>query len=921
MGWLDKYSDKAQKGKDVPKKKPIVVSDKNDPRYKAYQDSLDIYNNFINVNKQLSEKYKTNEFYTKKTEYRKNPDGSICYECIKQEALKKNIKGKFYDKNNQLVSPNINPKGRINYLKDNLLFDDSQIVLQDYSNVKPKQQVILQEKKPTKTDSLNLYNKGEKNKLKLKNVKEYPFDITDDLKTTSKNSEAHKDFLRTGIKPTKEYVGKNEKGEVEYSYGYKKPTQPVILEEQKREKQTPVSTIPIDIKPVNSSLQIQTSELSPMARVPKKFKVETSGGGKFGGWTRTEEVTDFDNISADKGNKRTITPIYQKGGNIPMTSWELQQAKVKHEKDAKLQELLKDKSYVKNLEKESASRRSQVPTEQYTTIKDVATAPLQNRPERTSNTARNKTNKEIAQERQLARQAADVNPLNTGLGILNPDNNTRENWAITAKGLESQYRLSDEPNFVDDYLNPFNMVGGMASNLGQAPLQAQQSDSYLPYATAIGMPLTIGAVSGVGANSTGQFVNNLTNPLAGTEDIVTQLRKELYEKGILQSQKTLNLPWKEPIRKGVEPWGYDMKEKIKDLKSLFKDSTNPSYINPDKIDKSYTTYLKTVKSQDQALTKEEYIKSLNQDQLFSSNRAKVNNRFDNRFDDEYNDILRKNRYATWDMYLGKPQTQNPMYDISEFTKSKNNPVYTIKEEFMNKPSLEVRLGDHIDDILQADRQGRTRMPQILDRSDMIKKENKWIVPDRDNNLFGTMGGFHWEIEKMADGNFKAIANDVWDIQPLKNAVIGDSDKLSGRLLNKAIKPIKNIEAGKALGIGKPLNVKVGFTIDGKTKKIINTFGLAGAVSTAAVSSQGEIETPSIKKNGGTIKDDRGQWAHPGEITEIGSPNITMQGVNYPVLGVSKQTGEQKMMFPEKNYSFSKTKQVIEYPLINWLDKY
>jgi hypothetical protein len=76
-----------------------------------------------------------------------------------------------------------------------------------------------------------------------------------------------------------------------------------------------------------------------------------------------------------------------------------------------------------------------------------------------------------------------------------------------------------------------------------------------------------------------------------------------------------------------------------------------------------------------------------------------------------------------------------------------------------------------------------------------------------------------------------------------------------------------------------------------------------------------------KKQGGIIKDDRGQWAHPGEITEIGSNQITMQGVPYPVLGIS-DTGDTKLMLPNKNYKF-KGKKVTEYPMakngINNLD--
>jgi hypothetical protein len=76
---------------------------------------------------------------------------------------------------------------------------------------------------------------------------------------------------------------------------------------------------------------------------------------------------------------------------------------------------------------------------------------------------------------------------------------------------------------------------------------------------------------------------------------------------------------------------------------------------------------------------------------------------------------------------------------------------------------------------------------------------------------------------------------------------------------------------------------------------------------------------NISRDGSVIKDDRGQWAHPGEITEINSNNITMQGVNYPVLGVS-DTGDTQMMQPDQDYKFKGSK-VTEYPKGGWLDKY
>jgi hypothetical protein len=80
---------------------------------------------------------------------------------------------------------------------------------------------------------------------------------------------------------------------------------------------------------------------------------------------------------------------------------------------------------------------------------------------------------------------------------------------------------------------------------------------------------------------------------------------------------------------------------------------------------------------------------------------------------------------------------------------------------------------------------------------------------------------------------------------------------------------------------------------------------------------------SISKNGSIIEDDRGQWAHPGKITKINSNQITMKGVDYPVLGIS-DAGDKQMMYPDQEYTF-KGKTVTEYPQKKknggWLDKY
>lgn len=56
----------------------------------------------------------------------------------------------------------------------------------------------------------------------------------------------------------------------------------------------------------------------------------------------------------------------------------------------------------------------------------------------------------------------------------------------------------------------------------------------------------------------------------------------------------------------------------------------------------------------------------------------------------------------------------------------------------------------------------------------------------------------------------------------------------------------------------------------------------------------------------------GQWQYPNEVTTIPSNNITMKGVDYPVIGVS-DTGDTKYMLPNMDYLFDGN-YVTEYPL-------
>jgi hypothetical protein len=61
-----------------------------------------------------------------------------------------------------------------------------------------------------------------------------------------------------------------------------------------------------------------------------------------------------------------------------------------------------------------------------------------------------------------------------------------------------------------------------------------------------------------------------------------------------------------------------------------------------------------------------------------------------------------------------------------------------------------------------------------------------------------------------------------------------------------------------------------------------------------------------------VVDNMGQWKHPEKCTMINSGEITMENVDYPLLGIDN-TGHHKIMYPEKTYNFPGNR-VFEIPL-------
>jgi hypothetical protein len=106
----------------------------------------------------------------------------------------------------------------------------------------------------------------------------------------------------------------------------------------------------------------------------------------------------------------------------------------------------------------------------------------------------------------------------------------------TNEQLRNEFRaFPNDPNsFFDEYLNPAQMIGNLAANLGDNFTGEQPIDPW-KVATDIVTPAFVGMTAGIGAQNNAQFANNLINPLASKNSFTTNV------KGILQNFNPQNL--------------------------------------------------------------------------------------------------------------------------------------------------------------------------------------------------------------------------------------------------------------------------------------------------------------------------------------------------------------------------------------------
>jgi hypothetical protein len=479
------------------------------------------------------------------------------------------------------------------------------------------------------------------------------------------------------------------------------------------------------------------------------------------------------------------------------------------------------------------------------------------------------------------------------------DMNWREKAYVSGQAVQQRGRINEDDEAWYDVLNPVSWLTDIAGGLGTAPYEAQQSNSNLPYLSAIANPLIQGALGFDPLGSAMKVPAVADRYLTSVGRSLAEIEKQGLREG-LSSHDIAKRQMKEVgitsnQRQGYVPGLSDLAER---------------YITP----YGYSGMGGKNKIQQ---TIDNILKGGIKDRKMNFNKDISSPFVRNEISPERSDA--------WRLYLGKPQQYNT-FRIAE-TAPLNHPSYTPNQlANMDIYSINSEYG-------KVGIKPNTEFPELMSplriEDNMELLRNK-INIDRGNEI---MGGYNKRLNQHG-----LEYNDIWDLQPhvvprdylpgalLKNT-LGESSLFIKTLPNGVQVPRSfKIDASRFLGKPFMSHEVLPYTSNNLTREMNDIFDyqiqklrespydMTPKIQKMEAYKE-ELKNYPKQKKGGVIKDDMGQWAHPGEITEIGSNRITMQGVPYPVLGVS-DTGDTKMMFPGEDYKF-KGKKVTEIPMAQW----
>jgi hypothetical protein len=281
--------------------------------------------------------------------------------------------------------------------------------------------------------------------------------------------------------------------------------------------------------------------------------------------------------------------------------------------------------------------------------------------------------------------------------------------------------------------------------------------------------------------------------------------------------------------------------------------------------------------------------------------------------DQGETLLSKPRYDAWRMYSGLPQeygtfrlAETSPLNHSSYPKGSldNTEIFSLNDERRLLNDVPNK-----DDLLRY-RYSEEDLVDDLDylkgtQSDLDQLNNSTKIYATDFGTTNLMGGHN---RRFFDNVMEY--NDIWDLNPGNLKV----DKYFGKpFMSHGQVPynINDIQSELSNYIRQGERLKEYSNI--KTNPYKNTL-LTDKWNNQSLNIPNSSIVVKKQKEGGIIKDDNGYWNPDnwGKVVEIDSPDITMKGVNQPLVGISDE-GDVQYMEPGKDYKF-KGKKVKEYPV-------
>lgn len=555
--------------------------------------------------------------------------------------------------------------------------------------------------------------------------------------------------------------------------------------------------------------------------------------------------------------------------------------------------------------------------------------------------------------------------------------NWREKNYVRGNALKQRGKINKLP----DALNPVQWVGDIAGNLAQAPYEAQQSNSILPYLTAIATPLVMGRSMGSGninpiskkfwtnEVSNAEFLNNMA---LGVPNLTKNAIKNIYKINPWAFKPNPEASYR---MLGTEGYADALKSGvIRSKPSGFYDQ--PYFSKGEILDTYGGPYMAEIQGHPMVKNNMAFY-SPHSDVVIPRRQITIENPGLKFYKQDW---LRGYKEVPKPITETLPPPQqagfpNPLA-IADAIVPRINPFSFIKDggDLMSMSPLNFvpGYGKNLSGKNQAFRKFGNSIQDVIERQALSPK-----------------GGSPLRIGKnqiVSEGNWAATGN-PWEkypgvfeatfdfTHPERNIGMQGFKNRSGVLItDRQGNPLPEIpltEPGMSFNRRLPFSTRY-VPID-KQKLIDNKFqlatfaphlqslaekyavGLGGAATLAAIGYPDAVETynkytidpiknwtkekwedyqksdvykkfreidKSVgldflydqKKKGGVVKDNRGQWAHPGKPTRISSPNITMEGVPYPVLA-KVNNGMTTMMYPKQDYYFPGANYVDEYPMM------